>query len=112
MAPIVSKIAFKSPNTSPPSAASFFTAREPRKTAIRRDYNYMQNGGEESVLTSDKIPSINKEENRDTIIVEVPPGHTDYPSNNNIADEDIKLLAPIFNNTTMLEQEKLEAVKR
>jgi len=72
----------------------------------------MQNGGGEGAPAPDNTASVDEEE-EDTIIVDAPPpGHTDYPSDDDMADGDADLPAPTFNDKTMSEQKKLDAVKR
>jgi hypothetical protein len=44
----------------------------------------------------------------DTIVVDVPPGHEDYPSDDEVED----LPTPIFAGQNMTDEEKIEACKR
>lgn len=127
MAPTISKMIGRS---RPPPKKSFFAPRDPsqlqhepgsqprgRRQGTRRNYNQMQNGGGDVLPTPEDARSASTTAafaaagnlGDDTIIVDAPPGHEDFFSD----DEEMKdIPEPAFESTSLSDAEKLEAIKR
>src|SRR6266487_3898729 len=109
MAPTQSKIA-----PPPPPLNQFFipASQRPRRDRPVRDYNHMENGGGIDVSPASGFPSPSLSSTTvvessstpdDTIVVDdVPPGHDDYPSDDEMED----LPVPAFEDITMTNTEK------